>query len=124
MTRYLTAEEVLQLHQFLIGDFGGLEGIRDRNGLESAVARPQTGYYEDVIEEAAALFESLSQNHPFVDGNKRTAITAVGVFLGYNGYRLLIDDLTAYHWLITQYEAGTMKKRAIEHWLRGNIRRL
>ena len=57
--------------------FGGSHGIRDRVGLEAAVMRPQSGYYPDVIAEAAALWESLSQNHPFVDGNKRTAIASM-----------------------------------------------
>jgi death on curing protein len=56
--------------------YGGSHGVRDRGLLSAAVARPQTGYYSDVFEEAAALFESLSQNHPFIDGNKRTAISA------------------------------------------------
>jgi len=59
----------------LIGRFGGALGIRDRGALESALTRPQSGYYADLIQEAAALWESLSQNHPFLDGNKRVAVT-------------------------------------------------
>jgi death on curing protein len=86
--------------------------------LESAVGRLESGYYADPIEEAAALFESLSQNHPFLDGSKRTAITAVGVFLLLNGYRLLFDDLEAYRWLIGLYESGEVRKANIEAWLR------
>ena len=72
MTRYLSVEDVLVIHAEMLARFGGIKAVRDANGLSSAVGRPQSGYYADVIEEAAALFESLSQNHPFVDGNKRT----------------------------------------------------
>ncbi len=120
----LTVEEIIRIHRQLVAEFGGLEGVRDKNALESACARLQTGYYSDLLEEAAALFESLSQNHPFLDGNKRTAITAVAMFLEYNGHELWVDSLTAYHWLIQRYESGTMKKAAIEHWLREYVTQL
>jgi death-on-curing protein len=60
----------------------------------------------------------LSQNHPFLDGNKRTAFTAIGVFLLLNGYTLLFDDLEAYNWLIGLYESGRVRKSTIERWLR------
>lgn len=81
MSRYLSTAEVVEINAEMVGKFGGTHAIRDNALLESAVARPRSGYYEDIFEQAAALFESLSQNHPFVDGNKRTAITATGVFL-------------------------------------------
>ncbi|WP_317135218.1 type II toxin-antitoxin system death-on-curing family toxin [Nguyenibacter vanlangensis] len=73
MTDYLTVIEVLAIHDDQIGRYGGATGIRDRGLLEAALFRPQTGYYADLIDEAAALWESLSQNHPFIDGNRRTA---------------------------------------------------
>jgi len=79
-----------------IAKFGGSLGLRDRGALESALARPQSGYYEDIIQEAAALWESLSQNHPFVDGNKRVAVTVTAAFLKIDGYSLEFDDLEAY----------------------------
>jgi death-on-curing protein len=60
-------------------------GGRVAGGLESALARPQTGYYRDLVEEGAPLWESLSQNHPFIDGNKRVAITVTAAFLKLNG---------------------------------------
>ena len=82
-------------------------GIRDRGALESALARPQTGYYQDLIQEAAALWESLSQNHPFV-----------AAFLKVNGYRLDFDDLEAYSFLIGLYERGAMNFTELETWLR------
>ena len=79
MNRYLTTIEIVEINAEMARKFGGTHGIRDAGLLQSAVARPQSGYYADIFEEAAAFFESLSQNHPFVDGNKRTAITATGV---------------------------------------------
>ena len=85
MTYYPGIEEVISAHSRLIARFGGTLGIRDRPALESALARPQSGYYADLIQEAAALWESLSQNHPFLDGNKRTAITVTAAFLRVNG---------------------------------------
>jgi len=63
----------------LIDELGGSDSVRDLGALEAAVFRPQTGYYEDSIAEAVALFESLIQNHPFIDGNKRTALRAMNV---------------------------------------------
>jgi len=78
---YPTVDDVVAVHARLIEKFGGSLGIRDRGALESAVARPQTGYYEDLIQQAAAFWESLSQNHPFIDDNKRVAVTVAVAFL-------------------------------------------
>lgn len=121
MTIYPTVPEVLSIHATLIERFGGSHGLRDRGGLESAVARPQTGYYRDLIEEAAALWESLSQNHPFVDGNKRVAVTVAAAFLRVNGYRLEFDDLAAFSFLIGLYESGRMRFDELDAWLRKHI---
>ena len=118
MSRYLSVNEVIEINAEMVSKFGGIHGLRDSGALQSAVGRLESGYYADAIEEAAALFESLSQNHPFLDGNKRTAITATGVFLLLNGYRLLFDDLEAYKWLIGLYETGRVNKATIETWLR------
>ena len=97
MTRYLTPQEVLFIHARLIATTGGEHGIRDLGLLESAVARPQATFdgadlYPELFLKTAALMESLSQNHPFVDGNKRTAITAAAMFLQLNGTRLQITN--------------------------------
>lgn len=118
MTRYPTVEETLVVHARLIARFGGLEGIRDRAALESALARPCSGYYKDLIEEAAALWESLSQNHAFVDGNKRVAVTVTAAFLRVNGYRLEFNDLDAYSFLISLHETGRLRFEELERWLR------
>jgi len=96
----------------------GRSGIRDRGALAAALARPRTGYYRDVIEQAAALLESLSQNHPFVDGNKRTAVAVTAAFLRINGFRLEFEDLEAFRFLIELYETNQFRFERLEPWLR------
>ena len=118
MTSYPTVEQVIAVHAQLIARFGGSLGIRDCGALESALARPQSGYYSDLIQEAAALWESLSQNHPFLDGNKRVAVTVTAAFLRVNGYRLEFDDIEAFHFLVGLYEAGKLRFNQLEAWLR------
>src|SRR5207244_12825537 len=86
MSDYLTVAEVYAMQHRLIEMFGGVHGVRDKNAVEAAVFRPQTGYYNSIEEEAAALMESLGNNHAFIDGNKRIAFTATDVFLGRNGF--------------------------------------
>ena len=88
MRDYLTTADILGLHHVLLEKYGGAGGIRDLGALEAAVFRPQCGYYSDIIDEAAALLESVLINHPFIDGNKRVAFAACDVFLRINGYRL------------------------------------
>jgi death on curing protein len=77
----------------------------------------------DLLQEAAAVWESLSQNHPFVDGNKRVAVTVTAAFLKVNGYRLDFDDLEAFSFLIGLYESGTMRFGELENWLRVHAKR-
>ncbi|MBS1856017.1 MAG: type II toxin-antitoxin system death-on-curing family toxin [Acidobacteria bacterium] len=120
MTRYPNLDEAIAVHARVIARFGGSLGIRDRGALESALARPQTGYYNDLIEEAAALWESLSQNHPFIDGNKRMAIVITAAFLRVNGYRLQFDDLEAYNYLIGLYAEGRFRFDELAQWLRSH----
>jgi len=91
MRTYLSVAEVKAMHLAVLVLFSGpngADGIRDLSALESAVSRPQNGYYADLVEEAAALLESLLINHPFVDGNKRAAFAACDVFLRLNGRRI------------------------------------
>jgi death-on-curing protein len=88
---YLSLQETLELHEQLILRFGGPAGVRDMGLLESALIRPQTGYYETLSMQAAALLQSLCQNHCFVDGNKRVAFAATAIFLRMNGYRLSVN---------------------------------
>jgi death-on-curing protein len=118
VTRYPTVAETVAVHARVIARFGGSEGIRDYGALESALARPRSGYYSDLIREAAALWESLSQNHAFLDGNKRVAVTVTAAFLRVNGYRLEFDDLDAFSFLTGLYETGRMRFEELDRWLR------
>jgi death on curing protein len=118
MSDFLTLAEVLALHADLIERYGGTHGIRDQGLLEAALYRPQTGYYADLVEEAAALWESLSQNHPFVDGNKRTAFAAAYTFLAINGVRVAADSDVAIAFLTDLYETNQLNFERLAAWLR------
>ena len=120
MRDYLTVAEVLAIHHEMIERFGGAHGVRDMGALESAVFRPQTGYYDDVIAEAAALLESLTINHPFIDGNKRVAFAAADVFLRMNGFEVTARPDDAYDFLFGLFEADTFTFAKLERWRRGN----
>jgi death-on-curing protein len=113
---------VLAIHSDQIERYGGAHGVRDPGSLEAALYRPQTGYYADLIEEAAALWESLSQNHPFVDGNKRTAFGAAYTFLAMNGLRLKAGAALTGVFLTTLYEANQFSFERIVPWLRENVK--
>jgi death-on-curing protein len=121
MTDYLTVAEVLAMHADLIERYGGTQGVRDQGLLEAALYRPQTGYYADMIEEAAALWESLSQNHPFIDGNKRTAFAATYTFLAINGARLGADAQETYVFLADLYETNQISFDKLVSWLRSQV---
>lgn len=117
MTLYITLDEALRIHELLINEFGGAAGVRDMGLIESALLRPQTGYYADLIEEAAALWESLAMNHGFVDGNKRVAYACLEMFLQLNGADVAAtnDELEAF--IYGHLEAGTFRKDVLEDWL-------
>ena len=120
MTEYLTLDEALRIHEVLIEVFGGATGVRDMGLLESALLRPQTGYYRDLTEEAAALWESLAMNHPFVDGNKRVAYAVTELFLQSNGRDIVPDNTTIERFIYHHLEAGTFTKDVLDAWLRTN----
>lgn len=120
---YLTVEEVLAIHQRLIEKFGGPAGIRDLGLLESALYRPRTGYYRDIVEMAAALFESLLMNHPFIDGNKRVAFFATDVFLRLNGWKIQVEAEAAHRDLIGMLEKGECDFGHLLPWLRCHLRK-
>lgn len=119
--QFLSVEEVLQIHTALIGRFGGAEGLRDKGLLESALYRPQSGYYEDLVEMAAAMFESLINNHPFIDGNKRVAFFSCDVFLRLNGYKIAVDSRNAYKFLMGLFESNTCDLENLRPWIRSII---
>jgi death-on-curing protein len=119
---FLTFSEVIAIHADQIATYGGSTGLRDPGQLEAALFRPQSGYYADVIAEAAALWESLSQNHPFIDGNKRTAFAAMFTFLAINGIELTADAEETWAFLAPLYEANQLAFEALEAWLRAHTR--
>ncbi|MBI1385427.1 MAG: type II toxin-antitoxin system death-on-curing family toxin [Rhizobiales bacterium] len=121
-TVYLTVAEVLAIHDDQIERYGGSSGIRDAGQLEAALFRPQTGYYPDLIAEAAALWESLSQNHPFVDGNKRTAFAVMFTFLAVNGIAITADEDATIRFLVPLYDSNGLTFDRLDAWLRKNAK--
>ena len=121
MTDYLLLAEVLAIHTDQIERYGGSQGVRDPGLLEAALFRPQTGYYVDLIEEAAALWESLAQNHAFIDGNKRVAFAATYTFLEINGAWLTADADATYAFIAGLYETNSFDFAHLSAWLRANV---
>jgi death-on-curing protein len=119
---YPTLEEALYLHNILITRFGGAHGVLDKGALESALARPRSGYYRSVTEQAAALMQSLAMNHPFVDGNKRVAFALTAIFLKLNGLSLNVDTKSGVYFV----EVTLIEKRAslavITSWIEKQVR--
>lgn len=127
MTVYVSLEQVRELHRLQIRRFGGLAGLRDRGGLEAALARPQMTFggedlYPDLEAKAAALLHSLVANHPFVDGNKRIGAAVAELFLSLNGADLLAwdDELVA---ITVATARGEVSAEALSIWLRQRTRR-
>lgn len=116
-TLFLTLEELLELHRQLIERFGGAGGVRDRGLLESALARPRSGYYASLSEQAAALMQSLSCNHAFVDGNERVAFAATAVFLRMNGYALAVGADEAERFLVDEVIVARADVPKIADWI-------
>jgi len=121
VTVYLTVVEVLAIHADQIERYGGAHGVRDPVLLESALYRPQTGYHADLIEEAA-LWESLAQNHPFIDGNKRAAFAAAYTFLAVNGGERVVDAIAAFDFISGLYRERAFEFARLTPWLRGHVR--
>ena len=121
---YLTVAEVLALHHRQIENYGGIQGLRDQAALEAAVFRPQTGYYANLAEEAAALMESLANNHPFVDGNKRVAFDATHTFLLVNRFTIVADPAETYVFMIDSMAQGRFRFPFILDWINANSRPL
>ena len=118
---HLTVADVLAMHTVLVQRHGGALGVRDAGALEAALFRPQTGYYDDIVAEAAALMESLAINHPFIDGNKRIAFAAGDVFLRINAWQPQRPAKQIYSEMMQMLESGTFDIAHIEPWLRGFV---
>jgi death on curing protein len=118
---YLTVAEVLAIHHHQIEEYGGGHGLRDQGALEAAVFRPQAGYYNDISEEAAALLESLVNNHAFLDGNKRVGFATMHTFLLVNGFDLDVNSKTAYDFVIKAMEQGKFRFGLIHEWIAAHL---
>jgi len=123
---YLNINQVLAIYNEVIEQTGGSKGIRDIRLLESAVARPQATFakkdlYPDIFSKAAALVHSIISNHPFIDGNKRTAYMAMRLFLNINGYDVRASLEERYN-LVMQIARKTRKEESIGKWLKGHSR--
>jgi death-on-curing protein len=120
MTRFLTVEEVVELHRLVIGQSGGALGIRDLAGLDSSVAQPRMTFdgqdlYPTLVEKAAALAFSLIRNHPFVDGNKRIGHAAMATFLLLNG-REVVADVDEQEKIVIGVAEGTLGRERLTDW--------
>lgn len=118
---YLTVAEVVAIHHHQIEEYGGEHGLLNQGSLEAAVFRPQTGYYNDLSEEAAALFESLVNNHPFVDGNKPVGFAAMHTFLLLNGFDLDVSSRKAYEFMVKTMEAGKFRFAQLREWISAHL---
>jgi death-on-curing protein len=125
MTHYLTLPQIILIHKRIIASTGGSYGIRDQSSLESAVAQPRLTFegkdlYPLLIEKASALCYSIINNHPFVDGNKRTGHATMEVFLVLNGYQIKasVDEQEK---IILQVASGGMQRSGLRDWLEGHI---
>ncbi|MCW6049629.1 type II toxin-antitoxin system death-on-curing family toxin [Lyngbya sp. CCAP 1446/10] len=115
--RFISIDEVLELHEDQISSFGGTSGVRDEGLLESALAQPQATFggqflHPTISEQAAAYLYHIAMNHPFIDGNKRTAFAVADTFLRLNGWTLNLTDDRAYD-LVMQVARGTMTKEEL-----------
>src|SRR5437588_8304976 len=127
MIRYLTLEEVLELHRLALEQSGGQDGVRDLGGLESALAQPQMTFagqelYPGLAEKAAALGFSLVCNHPFVDGNKRVGHAAMETFLVLNGWEL-VAGIDEQEQIILRLAAGSLKREEFTAWVQSHLQR-
>lgn len=115
--------DLLEGHRLAL-QFGGLDGIRDVTLLESAIARPYSGYHRPIERKAAALLQAIAQNHGFVDGNKRTAVYALDLLLTRSGYRLADAAVDALEDVVIAVVEHAMSFDELVAWLRANIERL
>jgi death on curing protein len=118
---YLTVAEVIAIQRHQIEEYGGEPGMLNQGSLEAAVFRPQNGYYNDLSEEAAALLESLVNNHPFVDGNKRVAFAAAHTFLLVNGFDLNVSSEAGFEFMMKAIAAGKFRFALLHEWIAAHL---
>jgi death-on-curing protein len=123
--RYLTLSEALELHRRIIGQSGGALGVLNLGALESALAQPRMAFggrdlYPSIVDKAAALGYSLIQNHPFLDGNKRTGHAAMEVFLFLNEFEIQ-SSIDEQERIVLQVASGELDREAFTVWLRDRV---
>jgi death-on-curing protein len=123
--RYLTLSEALELHRRVIGQSGGALGVLNLGALESALAQPRMTFegrdlYPAIVNKAAALGYSLIQNHPFIDGNKRTGHAAMEVFLLLNGFEIQ-SSVDEQERIVLEVASGEIDREAFTVWLRDHV---
>jgi death on curing protein len=118
---YLTVAEVVAIHHHQIEEFGGEHGMLNQGALEAAVFRPQTGYYNDLSEEAAALLESLVNNHAFLDGNKRVGFAAAHTFLLVNEFDLNVTSKAALDFIMKNISEGKFRFALLHEWISAHL---
>lgn len=123
--KFLSKSVVLKIHARQIQRFGGSQGIRDEGLLESALAQPQATFGGELLhptipEQAAAYLYHLAMNHPFIDGNKRTAFAVMDTFLRVNAYDLNLTDNEAYQ-LVLQVVQGEINKQELANLITSSI---
>ena len=121
---YVTVGEAVEMHRQLVEEFGGIHGLRDRGLLEAAIFRPQSGYHDDLIHKAAALMESLANNHAFLDGNKRISFAATDTFLRVNGHSWEVEPFAAHRFITESIGKREFRIRQIREWLSAHVKRL
>jgi death on curing protein len=121
---YPTVAEAKELHRKLIEEFGGTHGLRDQGRLEASILRPQTGYYETLAENAAALMESLTNNHAFHDGNKRIGFAVTDAFLRLNGLYLEVEPVDGYKFITGAMSKGEFRFNKIRDWISSHMKSL
>jgi death on curing protein len=124
MSDFLTVKQVIFIHDRVITESGGSKGILKPNELDSRVHRPQSGYYKNLFEEAAALMDSLANNHCFNDGNKRTAFSATDIFLRRHGFYLNVDPIQARNVMATGIAHKQFNFDLILEWIFADYERL
>ena len=120
-TVYLSVEEALELHSLLLARYGGERGVRDLGMLDAALHRPQSGYYASLSEQAAALVQSLANNHAFIDGNKRVAFASMTIFLRLNGYVLRVSADDGETFMIEDVIQGSAPVGEIATWIEEHL---
>ena len=121
---YPSIEDVIATHDLLLREHGGAQGLRDEGALASALMRPQIGYYDGLIQEAAAMMESLAMNHPFIDGNKRVAFAVTDAFLRHNGHFIDCGNEEAYALLHASVRVTFIPICELNVWLEEHVKRL